>query len=256
MPVAVNTASGVSALFGKTAVAIAAGAIHSLALCSDGTVTAWGSNGSGQLGDNQVSGGFSLVPVAVNTTSLAVGERFTCVSSGPLANHTLGLVAVPPGSDIILTDARELPNGSFQFAFTNSLGSTFTVLATTNVSLPLSTWTALGGATEVSPGHFQFTDPQAFNYRQRFYRVRSGLTTGITPLVLTGGVKLVSGVFQFAFTNTSGAVFTVLAATNPALPLSNWTVLGGVTEVTPGQFQFTDPQATNTPQRFYRVRSP
>jgi alpha-tubulin suppressor-like RCC1 family protein len=256
VPVAVNTASGVSALFGKTAVAIAAGAIHSLALCSDGTVTAWGSNGSGQLGDNQVSGGFSLVPVAVNTTSLAVGERFTCVSSGPLANHTLGLVAVPPGSDIILTDARELPNGSFQFAFTNSLGSTFTVLATTNVSLPLSTWTALGGATEVSPGHFQFTDPQAFNYRQRFYRVRSGLTTGITPLVLTGGVKLVSGVFQFAFTNTSGAVFTVLAATNPALPLSNWTVLGGVTEVTPGQFQFTDPQATNTPQRFYRVRSP
>ncbi len=48
----------------------------------------------------------------------------------------------------------------------------------------------------------------------------------------------------------------MLASTNPALPLSNWTPLGGVTEVAPGQFQFTDPQATNTPRRFYRLRAP
>jgi hypothetical protein len=66
----------------------------------------------------------------------------------------------------------------------------------------------------------------------------------------------VTGAFQFAFTNTPGAVFTVLATTNPVLPLSNWTVLGGVTEVSPGHFQFADPQATNSPRRFYRVRSP
>ena len=52
MPVAVNTASGVSALFGKTVVAVAAGDSHSLALCSDGTVAAWGYNTYGQLGDN------------------------------------------------------------------------------------------------------------------------------------------------------------------------------------------------------------
>jgi hypothetical protein len=49
---------------------------------------------------------------------------------------------------------------------------------------------------------------------------------------------------------------TVLATTNPALPLSNWTVLGGVTEVAPGQFQFTDPQATSSARGFYRIRSP
>jgi hypothetical protein len=48
----------------------------------------------------------------------------------------------------------------------------------------------------------------------------------------------------------------VLATTNPALPLSNWTALGGVTEVTPGQFQFTDPQAANSVRRFYRLRAP
>jgi hypothetical protein len=38
--------------------------------------------------------------------------------------------------------------------------------------------------------------------------------------------------------------------------MTNWTVLGVVMELPPGPFQFTDPQATNCPQRFYRVRSP
>jgi hypothetical protein len=38
--------------------------------------------------------------------------------------------------------------------------------------------------------------------------------------------------------------------------LSQWTALGGVMEISPGQFQFTDPQATNSPQRFYRAYAP
>ena len=64
------------------------------------------------------------------------------------------------------------------------------------------------------------------------------------------------GSSQSAFTNTSGAFFGVLATMNPALPLSNWTTLGDATEVSPGQFQLTDPPATNAPQIAYRVCSP
>jgi hypothetical protein len=33
-------------------------------------------------------------------------------------------------------------------------------------------------------------------------------------------------------------------------------VLGGVMEIAPGQFQFTDPQATNGTRRFYRAYAP
>ena len=55
---------------------------------------------------------------------------------------------------------------------------------------------------------------------------------------------------------TSRSKATVLATTNLLLPLTNWTVLGTVTDNPPGQFQFSDPQATNHPLRFYRVRSP
>jgi hypothetical protein len=73
---------------------------------------------------------------------------------------------------------------------------------------------------------------------------------------LTGPRQLADGSFQFAFTNSIGAIFGVLAATNPALAMSNWTLLGGVIEVTPGHFQFTDTQAGGSPTRFYRIRSP
>jgi hypothetical protein len=48
----------------------------------------------------------------------------------------------------------------------------------------------------------------------------------------------------------------LLATTNLSVPLSSWTALSGITAVAPGQFQFTDARATNSPQRFYRVRSP
>jgi N-acetylneuraminic acid mutarotase len=76
-----------------------------------------------------------------------------------------------------------------------------------------------------------------------------------TPPTITDAKKLTNGTLEFAFTNTVGAVFAALASTNVSLPLSNWTALSGITEISPGQFQFTDPQATNSPQRFYRVRA-
>ena len=76
------------------------------------------------------------------------------------------------------------------------------------------------------------------------------------PIILVNPTRLISGAFRFGFTNTPGVSFTALSTTNLSLSLSNWTVLGTVTDSPPGQFQFTDPQATNYPQRFYRVRSP
>jgi len=76
------------------------------------------------------------------------------------------------------------------------------------------------------------------------------------PTTLTGTRILPNGSFQFSFTNTPAARFSVLATTIPTLPLNYWMVLSGVTETVPGQFQFTDAQATNYAGRYYRVRSP
>jgi hypothetical protein len=76
------------------------------------------------------------------------------------------------------------------------------------------------------------------------------------PTLLANAKISANGALQFGFTNTPGATFSVLATGFPMLPWSDWMVLGGVVEISPGQFQFTDPQATNYTQRFYRLRSP
>jgi hypothetical protein len=78
------------------------------------------------------------------------------------------------------------------------------------------------------------------------------------PGMLTGPHRLAGGSFQFSFTNFSGMPFTVLASTNVTRPVTAWANLGTAVETPPGsgQFQFNDPQATNQPLRFYRVRTP
>jgi hypothetical protein len=65
-----------------------------------------------------------------------------------------------------------------------------------------------------------------------------------------------SGAFQLNASFYTGATLTILATTNLTLPPTNWTVLGTSTEISPGQFQFTDPQASNLPDKFYLIRSP
>jgi N-acetylneuraminic acid mutarotase len=78
----------------------------------------------------------------------------------------------------------------------------------------------------------------------------------IVPIILINPTKLAGGAFQFVWNNTPGSTNVVLATTNLATALSNWTLLGGATESPAGHFQFTDPQAANNSKRFYRVRSP
>ena len=90
IPVAVNRTSGVSALFGKTVTAIAAGGDHSFALCSDGTLVAWGANGNGQLGDTTTTQ--RNAPVAVSTAagvSALAGRSVVAISGG--GTHSVAL---------------------------------------------------------------------------------------------------------------------------------------------------------------------
>jgi hypothetical protein len=79
-----------------------------------------------------------------------------------------------PAGPGTLTGVGRLGNGSFKFAFTNFTDSSFTVVASTNLELPLSQWAILGPASEspLGSGHFQFADPTATNSPKLFYRVR------------------------------------------------------------------------------------
>ena len=76
VPVAVDT-SGV--LAGKTITAISAGAYYTCVV-ADGRAYCWGSNRSGQLGDNSTTD--SAVPVAVDISGVLADKTVTAISAG------------------------------------------------------------------------------------------------------------------------------------------------------------------------------
>jgi len=102
--------------------------------------------------------GYALVTVFVNGIP-SVGSFLNITVPAPVATT--------------LTDARRLANGSFQFAFTNTPGVLFGVIATTNLTIPQINWIRLDGVVEISPGQFQFTDLEATQNERRLYRVLS-----------------------------------------------------------------------------------
>jgi alpha-tubulin suppressor-like RCC1 family protein len=67
-------------LAGKSVVSVAVGGMHSLAVCSDGSVLAWGSNSYGQLGDGTTT--YRMTPVLVTTTGALAGKSVVAVSAG------------------------------------------------------------------------------------------------------------------------------------------------------------------------------
>jgi hypothetical protein len=82
------------------------------------------------------------------------------------------LPVIPMPSPIQLKNPILLPGGAFQFTFSNTPSTSMTVLASTNAEVPLANWSELSGIIETTSGHYQFTDPDATNFTQRFYLLR------------------------------------------------------------------------------------
>jgi Regulator of chromosome condensation (RCC1) repeat len=100
IPVQVSLPSGV------TISNIAGGGWHSLALASNNTVWAWGSNGDGELGNGSYNG--SNIPVQVSLPSLPSGVTITKITCGRI--FSLALASNTPGTTIlsIRTDNLQL----------------------------------------------------------------------------------------------------------------------------------------------------
>jgi alpha-tubulin suppressor-like RCC1 family protein len=150
-------------------VAIAAASFHNLAIKSDGTVVAWGGT--------TVPAGLTAVAVVASTSFNphvpgAYTVTYTAVNSlGGINSVTRTVIVLPPALGV----PTRLGNGAIRFNFPFTSNGTCTVLASTNVGLPINAWNNLGAALEspASSGHFQFTDVQATNYPRRFYLIRS-----------------------------------------------------------------------------------
>jgi hypothetical protein len=116
------------------------------------------------------------------------------------------------------------------------------------------------GTYSVTPASSPSPNPEWRTYSSN--EPMSGTALGGWIQVMAPGFNIqvisrtVSGVASLSWSNAPGSAFTVLAATNPAVPMVQWEVLGAATESPAGQFQFQDGQATNYPRRFYRLRTP
>ncbi len=93
------------------------------------------------------------------------GAGLTWDISGLAANGTLKIVAQPQ-----FTSISKLGDGNFQFTFTGNVGSSYSLLASTNVALPLASWTVLSSGT-ITSSPLTIQDLTATNHPQRFYTI-------------------------------------------------------------------------------------
>jgi len=128
--------------------------------------------------------GSTLPPAAYNTTSAGTivfnpAQSLLLQGSGP-KTIVVSAAGYSPATVIQTLTGVARPalggvsvaSGALGLSFTSSTGLNFSVLATTNLSAPLSTWTVVGTAVEGPAGHYQFTDPNAATNSQVFYTVR------------------------------------------------------------------------------------
>lgn len=94
--------------------------------------------------------------------------------SGPHADIGAVEVQYAPantGTPVLTGSSLSSSGQTFQFTFTNAPDLDFSVLASTNVSSALTSWTVLGYAWPVSPGQYEFTDASISNFIGRYYNV-------------------------------------------------------------------------------------
>jgi alpha-tubulin suppressor-like RCC1 family protein len=220
VPVAVNTSG---ALLGKMVVAVTAGSSHSLALCSDGSLVAWGADNLGQLGNNSTTQ--SSVPTLASATFLAAGESETAVFTGFASNHGVGIVASPPAPVVTtltagVTAASVTLNGTVNAAGGSAAVSFDYGLTTSYGTTSAGTPTPVTGITDtsVSANLTGLQPNKTYHYRVRATNA-GGATNGTDLTFVTppdtvgpvGGTVTMSPASQL----DPGATFTVNCA--------NWT---------------------------------
>lgn len=133
----------------------------------DGTLDATFTTGCGLLGEDRENGVSSIVIQSPDRALVAGSfEQYWGTPVNSLVRVLLTEAPLPP---VLRAQA---PGQALGFDFANPGGHSFTVLATTNLSLAESNWAVLGSPTNVGGGIWQFTDPSPATLPARFYRLR------------------------------------------------------------------------------------
>jgi alpha-tubulin suppressor-like RCC1 family protein len=219
-------------------------------LKSDGTIWMWGWNNLGQLGDGtevdknlpvQVLGLTNMIFAGAtgDRNNCALGSDHSVWTWGRNYNGQLGIGTADQNPHPLPVQIPAFGNSDVIFVQTPDWHSLALESDGTAWGWGANDHGQLGDGTTndaYSPGLIQWPLSPAAEIT-------------LSPPTISS-----SGSMIFTFTNNPGARFTAQTTTNLAPP--DWTSLNSVTEDSPGVFLFTDTNATNSPVRFYRIRSP
>jgi len=196
--------------------------------------------------------------LAANSVGIVSGPdtTFTTDYPPPLA-YTLPASNVAPNS--VTLNAAVNPRGApttyyFQYGATTNYGSFSTTNSLPPGSNSVAVALALAGLAPGSVLHYGVVGSSAGG--DAIGQDAIVTLPMIPPFQCTVTTTSPSGNMQVSLSSASGASFTVLCSTNLAMSVDNWTVLGSMTEMSPGLYRFTDPRLTTNPQCYYRIRSP
>lgn len=212
-----NTPAPVQGLSG--AIAISAGAHHSLALLSGGSVVAWGYNPDGQLGNG--SNLNSPVPVAVSGIGQVAG-----ISAG--GSHSLAFGAPPPsvssigpakgpqqGGTVVTITGVNL-SGATAVHFGASAASNFTAVSPTTIeavspagtgTVDVTVTTPVSTSAATAADRFTYVPPPTVAK----VKANKGPAAGGTTVTITG--TDLTGASAVSFGSSAASNFTVVSST-------------------------------------------
>jgi hypothetical protein len=201
------------------------------------------------------------LPNSVLKGSLTLGSDGSLTftpASGLIAPSVTTMAATSVTAGTATLNASINPNGAsttfaFQYGTNTSYGSSTPVGALASGTTAIATNAAVTGLLAGRLYHYRAVATNSAGYALGSDMTFTTLAVSAPTL---GSLTNNNGQFSFTFTATPGAWFTVWGTTNVTLPLNQWSNLGLVTVTAPGQYQYIDPYASNSPQRFYRVTQP
>jgi hypothetical protein len=218
-------------------------AFHTATLLPGGQVLVAG----GDINEGFGFGGEDLVPISFAQLYDPVAQMWTVTTSMNFVHDHHTATLLPDGVVLIAGGGVSYGSNSNCAELYDPIGQTWTQAPSMITPRQYHTATLLTNGLVLAVGGAFFGTPLA---SAELYNPIPG-----PPIVLVHPTTLDNGAFQFSWTNAPGSINIVLSTTNLMTPLIDWSTNGNGVEISSGQFQFADLQATNQ-QRFYRVRSP
>jgi hypothetical protein len=140
---------------------------------SSATIVATAVQGTWTLGGttnkNASNGTATFNNLTAFSTNSVAGATISFSSTG-LTGVTSSGFNIPAPIHSVLKGATADGNGNFVFAFTNITGLSFTILATNDITAPVSTWPVVGVAVEspAASGKYSYTNTSATNGLQYY----------------------------------------------------------------------------------------